>query len=109
MDKENRRAAKTAWREREERWEIVAIRIGAQVWVRLTPNAAALENRIGFMLRTGGGRGLAAGMAAGYAEAGEMRCEVVERLDEDLSPLARERVGAARLAHWAEALGARTF
>lgn len=97
--KEDRRAAKAAWRERKQEWAVVSVQIGVRVWVKLTPDPAALENRLRFMLKQGG-TGLAPGMAAAWAEAGELRFAVLERLDTELSELARERIGAARLAHW---------
>lgn len=105
--KMDRKAAKAAWLERKEDWSVIAVRIGESVWVTLKPDAKALENRLGFMLRQGGET--TPGMRAAYAEAGELRVEVLERLDEDLSPMARERVGDERLEHWAAELGARAF
>jgi hypothetical protein len=109
MDKAARRAAKTAWRERAPGWAVVSVRIGARRWVRLTPDAGALENRLGFMLRQGGGYGLAPGMAAAYGAGGALAVTEVERLDAALSVFARERVGTERLAHWAQALDAAVF
>lgn len=105
--KADRKAAKSAYAERKEVWAVIAVRIGAAVWVTLKPDAKALENRLGFMLRQGGES--APGMRAAYGEAGTLEVEVLERLDEDLSPMARERVGEERLAAWAEELAARRF
>lgn len=107
-DKAARQAAKRAWREREAQWQIVALRIGPGVWLRLTPDAGALENRLRFMLRQGGG-GLAPAIRSAHAEARNFTLERLERLRSDLTPLARERIGKARLAHWAERLGAGRF
>ncbi len=107
ISKENRRAAKQAWLERKEVWAICEVRIGAASWVSLTPDAKALENRIGFMLRQRSEP--VQGMKSAYAEAGEMRFEVLEWLDLELSPMARERIGAGRLEHWSAELSARIF
>ncbi len=107
ISKEDRRAAKQAWRERKEDWAICAIRIGEAVWVSLTPDAKALENRISFMLRQGSEP--VQGMKSAHAEAGALSFEVLERLDPELSPMARERVGDERCAHWANTLSAQRF
>ncbi|GKY89068.1 hypothetical protein [Sinisalibacter aestuarii] len=104
----DRRAAKAAWRERKADWAVTSMRIGDSVWVKLTPDPVALENRLRFMLKQGGA-GLAPGMVAACKAHGEVNFEVLERLDADLSDLARERVGEARLAHWQAALGARRW
>lgn len=104
----DRRAAKAAWREREQGWAVVSVRIGARVWVKLTPDAGALENRLSFILKQGG-TGLAPGMGAAWGEAGELQFDVLEQLDGELSDLARDRVGAARLSHWEAALGAQRW
>lgn len=109
MYKAARRAAKSAWSERKSAWAVVSVTIGPRVWVKLTPDAGALENRLGFMLRQGGGRGLAPGMAEAYAARPEPIFTTCETLKDDLGEMARERIGAARLAHWAEALGATPF
>lgn len=103
MDKDARRAARTAYRERKVVWVIASLQIGAQVWVTMTPDAAALERRLGFSLRTGGDG--APGMRAAFAEAKGLKVEVLERLDETLSAMARDTLGKKRLAHWAEVLG----
>ncbi len=105
MDKMDRRAAKAQWRERKEDWAIASVRIGAGVWLKLTPDPASFENRVRFMLRQGAGLG--GDMQTAWTDTQAITVEVVERLDPNLSALARERVGAARLAHWAEILGAR--
>jgi hypothetical protein len=102
-----RRAAKAEYRERKQGWAIVAVKIGGQVWVTLSPNPQALENRLGFMLRQGAGP--VAAMNEAYKEAGAVELELLKKLDEELSPLARERVGKEKLAYWAERLGAAVF
>ncbi len=107
LSQEARRAAKTAWRERKQDWVICAVRIGGSVWVELTPDARALENRIGFMLRQGSEA--APGMRAAYAAEGALSFEIVEKLEEDLSPFARERIGDERLKYWSAQLSARIF
>lgn len=107
MDKLDRRTAKVAWRERKLDWAIAAVRIGDQVWVKLTPDPAAYENRIRFMLRQGAGP--SRDMQAAWSAVQSVTVETVERLDPDLSDLARERIGEARLTHWTETLGGRAI
>lgn len=107
LSNEDRRAAKAAWRERGADWTICALRIGDAVWLKSVPDAGAFERRIGFSLRSGGPA--APGMAAAYARAGAVTVEVVERLDPELSDMARETLLETRLADWAERLGARRF
>lgn len=104
---EARRDAKAAYRDRKQEWAIVAVVIGEAAWLTLTPDAKALENRLGFMLRQGNGP--MAAMNVAYREIGAIELEVLEKLDEALSPMARERVGKARLAHWADLRGADVF
>jgi hypothetical protein len=105
-DKIDRRAAKTAWRERKADWAVVALRIGGRTWLKLTPEPEAFGNRMRFMLRQGGGAGLAPGMAEAWRQAGAVEIDVLERLDPALPEISRERVGAARLDHWQGVLGA---
>lgn len=107
MKAPDRRAAKTTWRERRLDWAIVAVRIGDAVWLKLTPDPAAFENRTRFMLRQGHGPGR--DMQTAWEAAQAVTVEVMERLDPDLTEFARERVGAARLAHWAGTLDARVI
>ncbi|WP_212523943.1 GIY-YIG nuclease family protein [Actibacterium sp. MT2.3-13A] len=104
-----RRAAMAAYRERRQRRGVFAVRHEASgaVWLGTSPDLDMAANRIFFSLRSGGwaGRDLA---EAWRAQGGEgFRFEVVEVLDDDLAPLARERLAAARLAHWMVELGAR--
>lgn len=107
MDDKARRAAKAAFAERKAEWAICVVRIGAARWVTVKPDAAALDRRLGFSLRSGGAG--APGMREAFAGAGEVRVDVVERLDDTLSPMARDRLAQKRLAHWAETLGATLF
>ncbi|MEC7762227.1 MAG: hypothetical protein VX874_10000 [Pseudomonadota bacterium] len=109
VSKDQKRAAKAAWGERKADWSICAVRVGDAVWVKGVSDPAALERRLSFMLRTGGSNGAPAGMQAAFHEAGVISVEVVEKLDEDLSAMARETAMKDRLAHWAETLNATPF
>lgn len=98
----DRRAVKDAVKEGKPDAGVYAVRIGDRVWVGSAMRLGAAENRLRFMLRTGGAR--TAGMQAAYR--GEMRFEVLEALDPELSPMKRERMLEERRAYWVEALGA---
>jgi hypothetical protein len=101
----DKRAAKVAWRARKADWAVVSVRIGARTWLKLTPDPAAYENRMRFMLRQGGA-GLAPGMAAAWRDAGAAAFTVLERLDPELGEMARARIGGERLAYWQAETGA---
>lgn len=109
ISNDEKRAARAAYRDRDPKWAICVLRVGARAWVKCVADPAALERRMSFVLRHGRGRGAPAGMAAAFAEAGALSLEVVETLDPDLSAMARETRIKARLAHWAAALGAAPF
>lgn len=107
--KDQRRAARTAYVEREQTWAIVAFRFGAACWITLTTDQRALENRLGFTLRQGQAR--IGTMQGAWEAAGrpEVSAEVLETLKSDLSPMARETLAEARLDHWGASLGATRF
>jgi hypothetical protein len=109
VSKDQKRAAKAAWSERKADWAICIVRIGAAMWVKAVSDAAALERRLSFVLRTGGANGAPAGMQAAFREEGTVTVEVVERLDDGLSDMARETLVKDRIAHWADELGATPF
>lgn len=107
LSKEDRRAAKVAWRERERQWSIVCVTIGTTRWLRLTADPAALERRLGFSFRSGAGAPQL--LIPAYKKAGTHKVEVVEELDADLSDMARDTLAEARLAHWEKAFSAKRF
>ncbi|SIO03267.1 hypothetical protein [Vannielia litorea] len=98
----DKRAARSAAKERPDQWVIYSVRTGGEVWVGATPNLSAAENRLRFQLRMGSC--IVPRLQA--AHDGALQVERLEALPADLGPLARqERVKSTR-AVWAERLGA---
>ena len=98
----DKRAARSAWKERKTEWTVYAARTGGAVWVGVTRDLDAIGNRLGFTLRTGDCR--TKGMQAAYD--GTLDIEPLETLDPTLGPLARQEAIRERRAHWCAALGA---
>lgn len=98
----DKRAARTAWKERETEWTVYAARTGGAVWVGVTKDMRAIENRLGFTLRVGDCR--TKGMQAAFD--GTLTMEPLETLDPTLGPLARQDAIKARRAHWCAELNA---
>ncbi|MBV7409582.1 hypothetical protein [Maritimibacter sp. DP1N21-5] len=105
--KADRRAAIDAYKERKADWCLVAIRIGQAIWVKVVADPAAFERRMSFTLRTGSAPLPA--MGAAYRESPDVSVKVLERLDEDLSDMARDTMIKARLKYWMAELGAGRF
>lgn len=98
----DKRAARTAWKERETEWTVYAARTGGATWVGVTSDLQAIENRLSFSLRTGGCR--TKGMQAAFD--GTLQVDPLETLDPTLGPLARQDATKARRDHWCAELGA---
>lgn len=109
MDRERRKAAQAAWRDREAEVGIFAFRGPEEVWVGASRTLDKAENRLRFELRLGSCR--TPGLAAAWAAAGDgaFRYEVLERFDADLSEMARAGLLKERAAHWRARLGARAI
>lgn len=108
MDKDQKKAA-IAWKERQAKPGIYAVRCGAaqEIWIGQTGDLAKIENRIQFTLSHGGGSnpGLQAAWLRHGGEA--FGVEVVEAIDGDQPAFAVRAQLKQRLAHWQKALGAR--
>ncbi|WP_136635435.1 GIY-YIG nuclease family protein [Pseudooceanicola onchidii] len=98
----DRRAARTAWKDRDTEWTVYVARTGGQAWVGVSTNVAAIQNRLGFTLRLGDCR--TKGMQAAYD--GTLTIEELEILDPALGPLARQDAIKDRRAHWCAELDA---
>lgn len=98
----DRRAARAAWKQRDEIWTIYAARTGGQVWVGVTRDVEAIRNRLSFTLRMKDCR--TKGMQAAWD--GSLEIEALEELDPTLSPMARRDTAQERRDHWCEKLGA---
>lgn len=106
MDSTRKKAARTEWRERKIEAGVFAVRCAGATWVGATRTLDKAENRIGFELRTGVARipGLQAAWSG--AEGGDFVYEVLERLDPELSEMARDRILKEKVAAWRDRLGA---
>ena len=98
----DKRAAREAWKQRDEEWTVYAARTGGQVWVGVTSNLKGIENRLGFTLRQGSCR--TKGMQAAWD--GTLTVEALEVLDPTLGTIGRQDAIKARRAHWCAELGA---
>lgn len=103
----HRQAAIDAYKERKADWAIVAVRIGTSTWLKAVADPAAFERRMSFTLRTGSA--LTPDMAAAFRDAGQFSLDILERLDPELSDMARETRIKDRLAHWSTEIGGRAL
>lgn len=108
MKHEDRKAAIAAYKERKPAAGIYAIRCAANgaCWVGSAPNLDTIRNRIWFTLREASHPNAAVRAAWRAHGAQAFSYEELERLDDDLGALTRERMLKDRLAHWVGALRA---
>lgn len=108
MRTEDRKAAVSAYKEREVESGIYAVRCEAsgEVWVGSSPDLSKIQNRLWFTLRQGTNthRSLQSAWNAHGAEA--FSFETVERLDTEEIGYIHARVLKERLIQWAEQLRA---
>jgi hypothetical protein len=109
MDRESRKAAVAAFKERKGEPGIYALtcRPSGERWVGRATDLATIWNRLAFALKMGSTphRGLQAAARAHGEEAFDF--EVIERLDEaDASAALVGAILKRRLEHWRDALGA---
>ncbi|WP_028028847.1 GIY-YIG nuclease family protein [Gemmobacter nectariphilus] len=106
MTSQSRKAAVAAWKDRKPDAGIYAVTCGDLVWVGSTPALAAIRNRLWFTLSQGGATNRA--MQAAWTAHGEAAFgfEVLERIEEEDSQLARAEMLKDRAAHWRAARGA---
>lgn len=98
----DKRAARAAYKQRDEDWTVYVARTGGQCWVGVSKNVAAIENRLGFTLRSGSCP--TKGMQAAFD--GTLSIEPLEVLDPTLGPLLRKDAIRDRRAHWCAELSA---
>ena len=108
MDRDDRKAAITAYKERKTAAGIFAVRCTAsgQIWVGQTPNLDTIQNRIWFTLRLGtnSNRDL---QSAWSAHGGDnFTFEPLERLKDEELPYVRDAVLKERALHWRSMLNA---
>jgi hypothetical protein len=110
MNKDDRKAAITAYKERKVAAGVFALRCAAtgQAWVGQARDLSTIRNRIWFTLDHGSHpvKGL---QAAWNAHGGEsLAFEELERIDGDLPEYARATALKERAAAWRSELGAAT-
>jgi hypothetical protein len=108
MNRDDRKAAITAYKERKTAAGIFAVRCTAsdQIWVGQTPNLDTIQNRIWFTLRLGtnSNRDL---QSAWSAHGGDnFTFEPLERLKDEELPYVRDAVLKERALHWRSMLNA---
>jgi hypothetical protein len=108
MNRDDRKAAIAAYKERKNTAGIFAVRCTAsgQIWVGQTPNLDTIQNRIWFTLRLGSNsnRDL---QSAWSTHGGEnFTFESLERLEDEELPYVRDAVLKERALHWRSTLNA---
>lgn len=109
MPAADRRAAIAAYKERKPRAGIYAVRCAAsgESWVGPSPNLDAVENRLWFTLKMGGGPADATLLAAFRAHGRDgLAFEELEVLPPEDDTYLRGAQLKERAAHWRAALGA---
>ena len=107
MHKDQRRAARAAHKDQAADAGIYAFRgPGDALWVGLSKTLGSVENRLRFSLRTNGIAPPDLTKAWAAAQGEGFRFEVLERLDPDLVPMARDDLLKARVLVWRDTLRA---
>ncbi|MCX5578036.1 GIY-YIG nuclease family protein [Kaistia terrae] len=108
MEREDRKAAISAYKKREDAVGIYAVRCIAsgQAWVGRALNLDAIQNRLWFTLDHGSCT--AKSLQAAWREHGpaSLTFEVLERLEPEETAYIRDAILKERLAHWRATLGA---
>lgn len=108
MRDEEKRAARTAYKERKAAAGVYAVRCAAsgEVWVGQTPDLGKVWNRVLFTLR--GGMSPHRTLQAAWNANGEaaFAFEPLEQLEEEALDFARQSMLNERTAHWRVALAA---
>src|ERR1700733_404145 len=109
LSKEERKEAARKFKERKPPLGVYAVRCAAtgQVWVGFTQNLNASKNGIWLGLSTGAHHDKALQAEWNAHTESAFSYEVLEQLDEELSPLLVRDTLKARKQHWIERLDAR--
>ena len=108
MERNGKRAARAAYKERKAPAGVYAVRCAAsgEVWVGQAPDLDKIWNRIAFTLRGGANRHRALQAAWNAQGAAAFVFEVLERLDEEALDFARQSALKERTAFWRAKLAA---
>jgi hypothetical protein len=108
MNRQDRKAAVAAYKERKAEAGIYAVRCAptGQCWVGAAPDLSTIWNRVSFALRQGvaAPASLQSAWAAHGAES--LGFEIVEAVDADDLAYGRDRKLRERRDHWCEAMNA---
>ena len=104
----NRKQAIRDFKERKPARRIFAVRCNAdsQTWVGSSPNLPAWRNSLWFSLRSGGYPDQALQQAWNTHGESAFQFEILEQLDDDVSPLALGDLLKQKKQHWIQQLGA---
>ena len=108
MDRSERKAAVSAYKERKPVAGMYAIRCAAtdEQWVGATPDLSAIWTRRTFALRQGIETNRALQSAWNLHGPESFAFRVLEEIDLEQLPYGRERALKERVGHWREMLGA---
>jgi len=108
MDKSERKAAVSAYKERKAKAGVYAIRCAAtgEEWVGAAPDLSTIWTRRAFALRQGIETNKALQSAWNAHGPENFAFRGLEEIDLDELPYGRERALKERVAHWREVLGA---
>jgi hypothetical protein len=108
MDRNERKAAVSAYKERKAVAGVYAVRCAATdgQWVGTAPDLSTIWTRRAFALRQGADRNQTLQSAWNTNGAESFAFRILEEIDLDELTYGRERALKERIAHWREALGA---
>jgi hypothetical protein len=108
MDRSERKAAVSAYKERKAIAGVYAIRCAAtdEQWVGTAPDLSTIWTRRAFALRQGVETNKALQSAWNIHGTENFAFRIIEEIDFDQLTYGRERALKERVAHWRDALGA---
>ena len=108
MDRSERKAAVSAYKERKAAAGVYAIRCAAtdEQWIGTAPDLSTIWTRRAFALRQGIETNKALQSAWNLQGADSFAFRIVEEIDLEQLTYGRERALKERVQHWREALGA---
>jgi hypothetical protein len=111
MNRDDRKAAIAAYKERKAPSGVYAVRCAptGDVWVGTSPVLDKIRNRLWFMLGQGGSPHPAMQQAWNEHGADGLSFEVLEELPAEVSAFARNGLLAERAEHWRTELGAQAI
>jgi hypothetical protein len=108
MDREQRKAAVAAYRERKAAVGIYAVvcQASGQRWIGRALDLRTVQNRLWFTLRQGGCPRPALQAAWNQHGPDAFSLEIIERLEDETMAYSRDAILRDRLSHWCSTYGA---